>query len=115
MSKILFVDDNRDAADALADLARALGHVASVAYDGATAIQMTSRESFDLVCLDVSLPDADGRDICHQIRGGSRAHGRIVAITGYSDLQHSDDMKLFDDCVVKPVTVEQLERLLADV
>jgi DNA-binding response OmpR family regulator len=111
--EVLFVDDHRETADAFADIATALGHSSSVAYDGATALSLTSGNVYRLIFLDISLGDADGRDICHQIRHGASASARVVAVTGYNDLCGTAEMGIFDDCLVKPVTTAELQRQLA--
>ncbi|TCF96881.1 hypothetical protein BZM26_34950 [Paraburkholderia strydomiana] len=111
MAKVLFVDDHRDTADSLSDLANAFGHQASVAYDGATALRLTSEESYDIIFLDVSLRDADGRDICAQIRSGARISPRIIGLTGYTDIVELSE-HAFDDCALKPLGIDDLQRLL---
>lgn len=112
MGRVLFVDDHKDTADMLANIAVEMGHCASVAYDGITAIRVTSHEAFDLVFLDVSLPDADGREVCSQIRRGPSRHSRIVAVTGHAELRANAEMCGFDACILKPVTMQQLEDVL---
>ncbi|WP_162070251.1 response regulator [Burkholderia sp. THE68] len=113
MTKVLFVDDHRETADSFFDIALALGHRPAVAYDGATALKLTSDEVFDLVFLDVTLPDADGRDVGGQIRNGTSGAARLVAVTGHDDVRGSVRMEMFDDCLLKPITIDELQRQLA--
>ncbi|KDR28421.1 MULTISPECIES: response regulator transcription factor [Caballeronia] len=112
MGKVLFVDDHIDTADMLANIALELGHSVSVAYDGATASWMASQQIFDLVFLDISLPDVDGRDVCSQIRCGLSRHARIVAITGRAEIRTSGELSGFDDWLIKPISMHQIEHLL---
>lgn len=112
MAKVLFVDDYSDTADSLASIAAALGHEPAVAYDGETALRITSGTVFDLIFLDVGLRDADGRDIGRQIRKGPSGAARMIAVTGHAHLQDGDDMDAFDACLLKPIGMDQLERLL---
>ena len=113
--KILFVDDHVASADMFADIAEGLGHRACVAHDGVSALQRCSEESFDLILLDISLPDGDGRDVCCELRTKGRAQKtRIVALTGHVDLRGSSSMSDFDGCIVKPIAMEALEALLKD-
>ena len=60
---VLFVDDHVACANMFADIAEGMGHRACVAHDGASALRRCSEEFFDLVLLDITLPDADGRDV----------------------------------------------------
>ncbi|MGA7816993.1 response regulator [Caballeronia sp.] len=110
---VLFVDDHVACADICADIAEGMGHRTCVAYDGASALRRCSEEFFDLVLLDITLPDADGRDVCCELRGRERAQkARIIALTGHSDLKGSASMSDFDECIVKPITMQALQDLL---
>jgi DNA-binding response OmpR family regulator len=71
-------------------------------------------ETFDLILMDIGLPDGDGRDVCCELRRSAHAQKtRIVALTGHADLKGSSCMSDFDGCIVKPITMQALEDLLA--
>ncbi len=59
-ARVLVVDDNRDAADSLAMLLGIWGHLASVAYGGASALAKARDWRFDVAILDVGLPGIHG-------------------------------------------------------
>ena len=83
---------------------------ASVQRKPRSALRRCSEELFDLVLLDITFPDADGRDVCCELRGRERAQkARIIALTGHSDLKGSAFMSDFDECIVKPITMQALE------
>ena len=110
---LLFIDDHRDAADSFADLAKALGHHATVAYDGASARKAVAENNFDLIFLDLNLPDADGREICADIRLSSTCKAsQVVALTGTAELKLQGDMSVFDGYFVKPLMMDDFEKLL---
>ena len=110
---VLFVDDHVACADMFADIAEGLGHRACVAHDGVSALQRCSEETFDLILLDIGLPDGDGRDVCCELRRSAHAQKtRIVALTGHVDLKGSSCMSDFDGCIVKPITMQALEDVL---
>jgi DNA-binding response OmpR family regulator len=110
---LLFVDDHRESADAFADLARSIGHNSSVAYDGKNLRLKISAEAFDFVFLDIHLPDADGRQLCDEIRKSETCRGaQVIALTGVSNLDRQHDMSAFDGYFIKPMTVDAFERLL---
>ena len=110
---VLFVDDHVACADMFADIAEGLGHRACVAHDAVSARQRCSEETFDLILMDISLPDGDGRDVCCELRRSAQAQNtRIVALTGHADLKGSSCMSDFDGCIVKPIAMQALEDLL---
>ena len=110
---VLFVDDHIACADMFADIAKGLGHRACVAHDAVSALRRCSEETFDLILMDISLPDGDGRDVCCELRRSTHAQKtRIVALTGHADLKGSSCMSDFDGCIVKPIAMQALEDLL---
>jgi len=62
------VEDEVDLADALARGLRREGYAVDVANDGAEAVERLTVTAYDLVCLDLNLPDTDGLELCRRIR-----------------------------------------------
>ncbi len=115
-ARILLVEDNLDAADALAELLRMWGHEVDVVHDGASAVGKAGAARPDVVLLDIGLPGMDG----YQVAGALRAlpdlqEALLVALTGYG--QEADRKRSaaagFDHHLVKPVDLEELKRLVA--
>jgi signal transduction histidine kinase/ActR/RegA family two-component response regulator len=113
--RILLVDDNRDAADALAEALEEFGHGVTVAYDGPGGLEAAARQPPDLGLLDIGLPVMDGYELARRLRelpGMSAVP--LVAVTGYG--QESDRRRAleagFQEHVVKPVDLAQLRSLL---
>ena len=110
---LLVIEDDADSADALALLLRSLGHDVSVAYDGESAMHEIDMRVFDLVIVDIGLPDIGGEEVAERIRRQLGAQApRIVALTGRTA---SDGSDVFDEFLLKPVRRDQVERLLAAV
>ena len=67
---LLIVDDDDILRRALSDQIAATGTFASIAEaeTGAAALEQTSRQVFDLILLDIGLPDEDGREVCRRLR-----------------------------------------------
>ncbi len=113
-ASLLLVDRHPDTAESMQLLLEALGHRVVVAHDAATALELAATTALDAAFLAINLPDLDG----YTLAGRLRALGRprvLVALTGYG---HPEDRRRaaeagFDDHVLKPATVEQLENLLA--
>ncbi|WP_284620150.1 hybrid sensor histidine kinase/response regulator [Aquabacterium humicola] len=108
---ILVVDDNRDAADSLAELLRALGATAFAAYSGAQALQLAAERRLDAAVLDIGMPGMDGCDLARRLRG-SPAHSAmlLIALTGWG--QEADKQRIneagFDHHMLKPADAAAL-------
>lgn len=69
--RILLVDDDSALRQALAEQLELEGEFAAVQAETAAAgHQLATTETFDLILLDVGLPDGDGRDLCRRLRAG---------------------------------------------
>jgi CheY-like chemotaxis protein len=113
--RILLVDDNRDAVDALATLLRLEGHEVHVANDGEDGVRQAATLAPDAVLLDIGMPKVDGYEACRRIR--DQAAGRrvaIIALTGFGqaqDRRRAHDAG-FDAHFVKPVDLAALMQRL---
>ncbi|MFS2036677.1 PAS domain S-box protein [Polaromonas sp. CT11-55] len=113
--KFLVVDDNRDAADSLAEVLRLLGHSAKVAYNGPDALEIAKTYRADAALVDIGMPGMNGFEVASELRGLSYGPGMLIAaITGYG---HEDDRNRtlaggFDCHLVKPVDFPSLEDLI---
>ncbi|GAB1378362.1 response regulator transcription factor [Pararhodobacter aggregans] len=104
LNKILLVDDDDDLREALAEQLVATEDFDTFeAGDGASGMERVREEQYDLVILDVGLPDTDGRELCKRMRKAG-VKCPIIMLTG----QDSDaDMILgldsgANDYVTKP-------------
>ncbi|MCA9109235.1 MAG: response regulator [Planctomycetaceae bacterium] len=107
------------AEDGLANqrLARALlerwGHTVEIAENGRIAVERAQDESFDLILMDVQMPEVDGLEATRQIRDWETAHGGhvpIVAMTAHA-MKGDEERCLaagMDGYVAKPVRKQEL-------
>jgi two-component system, sensor histidine kinase len=113
--RILVVDDNRDAAESLGVLLRALGATVKVAYSGREALDMLDRFDADAVLLDIGMPDMDGYDVARRIRQTPQRSGLLlIALTGWGqdeDFRRSR-MAGFDHHLIKPPDIGELHKVL---
>jgi len=65
---VLVVDDDANNRDLLSRRLRRMGYAAEVAHDGRQAIGLVAERSFDLVLLDIMMPDLDGFEVLRQLR-----------------------------------------------
>jgi len=113
--RILAADDNRDAADTLADLLRMDGHEVSAVYDGEAAVEIATTFRPDLVFLDIGLPGISGYDAARALRRLPFGNDMtLVALTGWGqdeDRRRSTEAG-FDRHLVKPMAPDMLDQVL---
>ena len=106
---ILLVEDEENLQEALKLNLELEGYEVSVAGDGAKALKMVSKEHFDLIVLDVMLPEVDGITVCETIR----LKNNDVPILMLSAKHSSADKVLglkkgADDYMAKPFNLDEL-------
>ena len=115
--RILIVDDNRAAADALAKLLALRGNVTEAVYASEEAIARAPTFCPDVVLLDIGLPNMDGYEVARQLRGDPNFSAILIALTGYG--QESDIRKAtkagFDHHLTKPAGLAEIEEILGSV
>ncbi len=111
--RLLVVEDEHDLADAIVEGLRQEGYAVDVAYDGETARRKALGRPYDLVCLDLNLPEVDGRQVLRELRGARDAEGpaqRVLVLTARDGLDDRvaalDDGA--DDYLVKPFEFKEL-------
>lgn len=114
-SRILVVDDNKDAAESMATLLELWGHEVKRTYDGSRALAMGVDYRPQVIFLDIGLPGMDGYEVAGRLREmPETARAVLVAVTGYG--QEEDRRRSrragFDHHLVKPVAPETLRLLL---
>ena len=73
MKRILYIEDNTDTAAAVQLILSGAGYQVVTAFDGESGIAKAKDDSFDLILLDVMLPDMSGWDIFAKLKGKLRA------------------------------------------
>ena len=107
--RLLLVEDDPRMADTAAQYLRNAGFAVDVAPDGTSALRESSLNPYDVVVLDLGLPDLDGLEVCRRLRA-SRAPLRILMATardGIDDRIAGLDTGA-DDYIVKPYALREL-------
>jgi DNA-binding response OmpR family regulator len=108
--RILVVDDEVELADAVARGLRREGYAVDVAHDGADALDKASINTYDLLCLDITMPGIDGREVCRRVRADADPQPRVLMLTARDALDDRvsglDDGA--DDYLVKPFAFPEL-------
>jgi signal transduction histidine kinase len=114
--RILMADDNRVNQKVGSRFLERLGYRADVVGNGLEVLQALERQPYDIVFLDVQMPEMDGYEAASQLRrrwtGADRP--RIIAMTGNA-MQGDRERCLkagMDDYIAKPVRVEDLRMAL---
>ncbi len=111
MAKILVVEDDLALSAGLCFALDEAGHLTAAAYTCQKARQLLKTGQFDLVILDVNLPDGNGFDICRECK--SSAPERPVIFLTANDLER-DELNGFDlgadDYITKPFRIQVLKR-----
>src|SRR5262249_19974767 len=81
--RILLVEDNEDARDALRALLEVSGHRVEVAADGPSGIELARQVRPDVTLVDIGLPGIDGYEVARTLRAERGDALRLVALTGY--------------------------------
>ena len=66
--RVLVVEDEVELADAVARGLRKEGYAVDVANDGTSALDRVAESPYDVICLDLNLPDIDGLEVCRRLR-----------------------------------------------
>lgn len=110
--RVLVVDDEADLTEAVATGLRRDGYAVDTAFGGNEAIDKLSVNAYDLVCLDLTMPDLDGLEVCRWVKGpdGPEPSPRVLMLTARDSL--TDRVAGLDegadDYLVKPFAFEEL-------
>ena len=103
---VLIVDDNKVNLDLASEMLKNAGCRVAVASSGREAIDLSGDTCYDLILMDIQMPDMDGIETTEHIRKRCQeATPPIIAMTAYS--MHGDDKKFLnagmDDYIAKPI------------
>lgn len=109
MAQILIIEDDDRIRGLLLNSLRDMGHATASASTGMAGLSLAVDTGFDLVILDLGLPDVDGTQVLSMLRGVSEVPV-IIASARDDDSSLVNALNLgADDYVVKPYTTAQLE------
>jgi len=108
MAKILVVDDEVRIRDVISEYAVAYGYQVDQAQDGLEALHKLEQDKFDVIILDIMMPNLDGFTACKQIK--EKQNIPIIMLS--ARFEESDKLLGFelgiDDYVVKPFSLKEL-------
>ncbi|MGC4087509.1 MAG: response regulator transcription factor [Polyangiaceae bacterium] len=107
--RVLIVEDNADVQELVSQAMAKDGYSVATAYSAVGARGLLERESFDLLILDLGLPDGDGMEICRRLRA-TRVSLPILILTAHATVpaRVSGLDGGADDFLGKPFAVAEL-------
>jgi two-component system CheB/CheR fusion protein len=119
--RVLVAEDTPVNQQVILKMLEALGHEATLANDGREALDLLGQSEFDMVIMDIRMPNMNGEETTQAIRAGTvpgvRRDIPIVALTAYA--MKGDRERLLamgiDDYLSKPLELEQLLQALKQI
>ncbi len=118
-NRILVVDDEEALRTVLSTELTSEGYNVTTAADGNEAIEYVKENDYDLVLLDIKMPNVDGFEVLKFIKGG-KPRTKVIMLTGFADLKNAIESKRLgaEDFVSKPYDLVDLlttiERVLGE-
>jgi CheY-like chemotaxis protein len=113
--RILLAEDNLINQKVTLRMLKKLGYSADVAVNGLEVLQALERQDYDVVLMDVQMPEMDGLETTKAIRQRWSTNGPgIIAVTAYA-LEGDRERYLksgMDDYISKPIKIEELRAVL---
>ena len=122
MYKILITDDEEKIRALIKKYAIFEGHTAVEAANGMEAVELCRKEAFDIIIMDIMMPELDGKEASRKIRSMAdqredAAEIPILAMTAQASTESIHQCKSagMNECIFKPVNAKELIRLLQDI
>jgi two-component system OmpR family response regulator len=108
--RILLVEDNDALADGLSAILKGTGHAVDVVRDGTSADAAIASENFDLVILDLTLPEMDGLDVLRAMRARKDKASVLILTARGAPEERVRGLDLgADDYMIKPFDISEFE------
>lgn len=111
MTKVLVVEDTPSNRELMLEILNGEGFTAYGAEDGTEAIKMAEKELYDLILMDLKLPDTDGIEVTRAIKS-NRAYKDVPVIVLTAHAMKGDKERIlnegcFDDYISKPIDMPE--------
>ena len=119
-NRILVVDDEEALRTVLSAELEGEGYLVSTAGDGDEAIKLIGSQAFNLILLDIKMPNVDGFEVLKFVKQ-KQPSTKVIMLTGFADLKNAIESKKLgaEDFVSKPYDLVDLlttvERVLGTV
>jgi DNA-binding response OmpR family regulator len=107
--RILVIEDNHDIAHLVELHLRDSCFEVDLAADGRRGLQLASNGAYDLIVLDIMLPELDGLEVCRQLRGAANQTPILMLTAKSTELDRVVGLELgADDYLTKPFSIREL-------
>lgn len=117
--RVLSAEDNEINQMIITAVMTKLGHEVTAVANGLAAVEANSKDDFDIILMDVRIPEMDGPEATRLIRNGSghRAHVPVIAVTADAVVEHRAGYfeAGMNACVTKPIYQPALLRAINQV
>jgi len=114
--RILLVEDSADNRDVMQRWLMQQGHQVTTADSGEAGLELARRQTYDLILLDIDLPDGDGRTLGRSIRESRHANARAKIFVLSGKTHHQDHQRSLnagiDHHLDKPLDFDQFKHQL---
>lgn len=108
--RILLVEDNKALSEGLGALLRGSGYIVDIVGDGASAHAAAAVENFDLVILDLNLPEMDGLEVLRAMRARQNQAAVMILTARGAPEERVRGLDLgADDYMIKPFDISEFE------
>ncbi|CDZ28891.1 response regulator transcription factor [Neorhizobium galegae] len=108
--RILLVEDNQALAEGLSTILRGSGYAVDAVADGASAEAVAAAETYDLVILDLNLPEMDGLDVLRAMRARANKAAVMILTARGTPEERVKGLDLgADDYMIKPFDIPEFE------
>ena len=115
---ILVVEDNNINRTVLQEMLQGMGHVVSTAAGGYEGYKLLQSQPFDLIFMDINMPDMDGIELTKRVRenDGPNRDTRIQGLTAYGreEFLHIAEAAGMDGFSTKPIRIQGIANILRD-
>ena len=108
--RILLVEDNQALSEGLSAILRGSGYAVDAVADGASAEAVAAAEAYDLVILDLNLPEMDGLDVLRAMRARHNKAAVMILTARGTPEERVRGLDLgADDYMIKPFDISEFE------
>jgi CheY-like chemotaxis protein len=113
-TRVLLAEDNELNRHVILAMLKHLGYIADTALNGIEVLLALKHKRYDLILMNVGMPEMDGIEATKQIRKLFQNGPKIIAITAYAipDMKQKCLEAGMDDFIIKPLRIDELGAVL---